>query len=145
MGKKESEGMNVIRNRVVSLVMLSVLTIGVIACGASPSSTLDETAVRAYADPATEVTLQGMSENNLTKYTQYGDSQFKAAVTQEMMNQVSGQLAGQVGTYVSKEFLRAEAVQVYVTVHYRAKYSKGELGVRMVFDKDGLVAGQFFE
>jgi hypothetical protein len=33
----------------------------------------------------------------------------------------------------------------YILVHYRAKYEKGEAGIRMVFDEDHLVAGQWFE
>ena len=86
-----------------------------------------------------------MSENNLAKYTQYGNAEFKAAVTQEILDPVASQINSQLGAYESKEFLRTEEQQGYIIVHYKAKYDKGDVGVRMVFDTDHLVAGQFFE
>jgi len=130
---------------VLFLIMLLTLVGGVIACKSGPSTTPEEDAILAYADPATETTLQGLSEDNLAKYTQYGNAGFKAAVTQEMLDQVADQINNQLGAYESKEFLRTEEQQGYVIVHYKAKYAKGEAGVRMVFDTDHLVAGQFFE
>ncbi len=132
--------------RLISLMVI-LLTIfgGAIACKTSPSSTADENAIRAYADPATEVTLQGMSESNLVKYTEHGNAEFKAAVTQEILDEAATQMSGQLGAYVSKEFLRTEEQDGYTIVHYKAKYAQGEVGIRMVFDKDHLVAGQWFE
>jgi Protein of unknown function (DUF3887) len=127
------------------LVIILALLGGAIACKSSPSSTLDESTVRAYADPATETTLQGLSENNLVKYTQYGNAEFKAALTQETLDKTYAQITSQLGAYESKEFLRIEEQQSYILVHYKAKFAKGEVGVRMVFDKDHLVAGQWFE
>ena len=126
------------------LVMLLTPISSFVACKSTPSS-LDESTVRAYTDPATETTLQGLSEGSLAKYTQHGNTQFKAAVTQETIDQVATQIGNQFGTYVSKEYLRVEEVQGYVVVHYKVKYTKGDVGVRMVFDNDQLVAGQFFE
>ncbi len=130
--------------KLFSLLVISMLFAGTIACKPS-SSNLDENTVRAYADPATETTLQGLSENNLTKYTQYGNAQFKAALTQEAFDKTYAQINSQLGAYQSKQFLRTEEQQGYILVHYKIKYAKGEVGVRMVFDKDHLVAGQWFE
>ena len=127
------------------ILIFSILIVSAPACKSNSSSSLDESIVRAYADPATDTTLQGLSENILTKYTQYGNSQFKTAVTQEMLDQASNQITNQLGIYVSKEFLRVEELQGYIVVHYKAKYTKGNIGVRMAFDKDHLVAGQYFE
>jgi len=127
------------------LMMLLTLVGGVIACKSEPSTTPEQDAILAYADPATETTLQGLSENNLAKYIQYGNAEFKAAVTQEILESVASQINSQLGAYKSKEFLRTEEQQGYIIVHYKAKYEKGEVGVRMVFDSDHLVAGQFFE
>ncbi len=127
------------------MVILLTLLGEVIACKSSPSSTPDESAIRAYANPATETTLQGLSENNLAKYTQYANPEFKAAVTQEILLKTATQINSQLGTYVSKEFLKTEEQDGYTIVHYKAKYSKGEVGIRMVFDKNHLVAGQWFE
>lgn len=126
-------------------VMLLALIGGVIACKSNQSSSTDENTVRTFADPATETTLQGLSENNLAKYTQHGNAEFKAAVTQEILDKTAAQVNSQLGAYESKEFLRTEEQQGYTIVHYKAKYEKGEVGIRMVFDKDHLVAGQWFE
>ena len=128
---------------VVAFTLLILLP--VIGCQSSSPSTIDENTVRAYADPATEITLQGLSENNLAKYTQYGNSEFKASVTQEILDEAATQISGQLGAYESKEFLRIEEQGGYILVHYKATYEKGEVGIRMVFDEDHLVAGQWFE
>ncbi len=127
------------------LIVILALLGGIIGCKSGSSTTSEQDAIRAYADPATETTLQGLSENNLAKYTQYGNAEFKAAVTQEILAPVVAQINSQLGAYKSKEFLRTEEAQGYIIVHYKAKYEKGDVGVRMVFDSDHLVAGQFFE
>lgn len=131
----------------LSLLFVVLLTLSgnFITCKGTPSSTLDESAIRAYADPATEMTLQGLSEKNLAKYIQHGNVEFKAAVTQEMFDKTAAQINSQLGAYQSKEYLRAEEQQGYIIVHYKAKYTKGTAGIRMVFDKDHHVAGQWFE
>lgn len=126
------------------------ISIGGVACAKTPlpAATPDDAetaAIKAYADPATQTTLEGLSENNLDKYTQYADSQFKAAITQDMLTQTSAQLNSQLGSFVSITFLRTEKQAEYTIVHYKATYSNGETGVKMVFDTDHLVAGQWFE
>jgi hypothetical protein len=118
-----------------------------VACSSAtpPPAGTEITAIRAYADPATEAALEGLSTDNLTRYTQFADAQFKAAVTQDMLDKISSQVSSQLGSFVSITFLSIEYQGVYTIVHYKAKYTKGEAGVRMVFDKDQLIAGQFFE
>jgi hypothetical protein len=137
--------MRKINGLITLLIVLLTILGGAVSCQSSSSSNIDESAVRAYADPATETTLQGLSENNLAKYTQYGNPEFKAAVTQEILDEAAAKISGQLGAYESKEFLRIEEQGGYIIVHYRAKYEKGEVGIRMVFDQDHLVAGQWFE
>ena len=137
--------MRKINGLITLLIILLTILGGAVSCQSSSSSNIDESAVRAYADPATETTLQGLSENNLAKYTQYGNPEFKAAVTQEILNEAATKISGQLGAYESKEFLRIEEQGGYIIVHYKAKYEKGEVGIRMVFDQDHLVAGQWFE
>ncbi len=136
----------------LALSLLLVLTGNVVACPAGPTASptpsptgSDVSAIRAYADPATQITLQGLSEKDLAKYTQYADTQFKAAITQELLNTTADQINSQLGSFTSIEFQSTEESSGYIIVHYRAKYTKGETGVRMVFDKDHLVAGQWFE
>ena len=127
------------------LLTTLVLSGGILSCQSENQSTSDEDTIRAYADPATETTLQGLSENNLAKYIQYGSPEFKAAMTEERLTEASTQIDNQLGTYQSKEFLYTEEQEGYILVHYKATYTKGEVGIRMVFDKDHRVAGQWFE
>lgn len=123
--------------------LILIIAGGVIAC--APAMTYDEEAVRAYADTATETTLQGLSEDDLAKYTEYGNAGFKEAATQQVFNDTAQQLESQIGTYVSKEFVKIGSYKDYILVYYKAEYTKGEVTVRMVFDQDHLVAGQWFE
>ncbi len=67
------------------------------------------------------------------------------ACTPEMLDAASAQIGGQFGAYQSKEFLRVTEEDGYVVVRYRVRYARGVIGVRMVFDEDHLVAGQWFE
>ena len=144
----------------VLVVLLTILSSGISCKSVSTASTTasstvnttassitnnDDSAIRAYADPETETTLQGLSENNIAKYTQYGNPEFKAALTQDIFNKTYTQINSQLGTYVSKEFLSTEQQQGYTIVHYKAKFTKGNTGIRMVFDSNHLVAGQWFE
>ncbi len=137
--------MKITLGKISLLLVLLALLSGVIACQSDPASSLDESAIRLYADPATETTLQGLSENNLTKYTRHANSEFKAAITEELLSEAANQIDSQLGTYVSKEFLRISEQDGYINVQYKAKYTKGEVGIRMVFDQDQLIAGQWFD
>jgi hypothetical protein len=121
------------------------MVVGACSSTTTPTANPEVAAVRAYADPATQTTLEGLNEDNLAKYTQYADAQFKAAVTQDMLDKTSAQINSQLGTFVSITFSSTEKQGEYTIVHYKAKYSKGDVGVRMVFDQDHLVAGQWFE
>jgi hypothetical protein len=124
-------------------VLLSIIAGIMSAC--SPAITYDEQTVRAYADHETEVTLQGLSEANLEKYTLYGDAKFKAAVTQQKLDQLKPNMDEELGNFVSIQFKSIETQGKYIIVHYQANYTKSEVGVRMVFDHDHMVAGQWFE
>lgn len=135
---------NIARFILIPVLLLS-LGAGIIACKSETSEPSEEDKVRAYADPATETTLRGLSENDLAKYVQYGNDDFKAAVTQEILDASVAQINSQLGDYESKEFLSIEKQEGYTIVHYKAKYTQGDTGIRMVFDEEQLVAGQWFE
>lgn len=133
----------------IGIILLSVMLCSVISmvvsCQSESSTSDHESDVRAYADPATETTLTGLSENDLAKYTRYGNDEFKAALTQEVFDTAASQINAQFGSYESKDFLRIEEQQGYTVVYYEAKYTNTDVTVKMVFDEDHLVAGQWFE
>lgn len=122
-----------------------VMLLGVVLPGCGGSEPPEPSGEPEYAGVATETTLQGLSERDLGEYTRYGNPEFKAAVTQEILDTAAAQISSQLGAYESKEFLYVEEQDEYTIVHYKAKYEKGEVGVRMVFDANHLVAGQWFE
>jgi uncharacterized lipoprotein YehR (DUF1307 family) len=128
---------------VLGIIILTLLVIALPGCGESESD--GPSGEPEYASEATETTLQGLSENDLDKYIRYGNPEFKAAVTQEVLDAAAAQIEGQLGAYESIEFLYTEKQGVYTLVHYKAKYAKGEVGIKMVFDEDHMVAGQWFE
>ena len=132
---------------VVTLMLAAVL--GLVACSSGKSPTTTESAevkaIRAYADPAAETMMRSFQNDSLTEYTKYGDAQFSAAVTAAVFAPVATQMRAQYGDFVSLQFLSTENQSGYIIVHYKAKFQKGQLGLRMVFGADHLVAGQFFE
>ena len=130
----------------IALVILPLaMSLGAVSCSAAPAATTPAEDTRSYADPAADALMQAISSNDMAKYVQYGNPQFKAAVTQAIFDQLATQMESQLGKFVSNEFLSTDKQDQYVIVHYRAKFEKGTLGLRMVFDQDKKVAGQFFE
>ncbi len=129
----------------IVLTILFLLITGTSASCASPGTPIDEAAVRSYADPITETTMKGLSDNSLNDYIKHGNAEFKAAVTQAVFDKAASQINSSLGSFVSASFLRGEEKDGYTIVHYKAKYSEGDVGVRMIFDKDHLLAGQWFE
>jgi hypothetical protein len=137
--------------RIVPKLLIVIVIVILTACtknptatpGAEPTATANP--VQSYADPATEITLQGLSENNYEKYTQFFSQATRAAVTKEVFEKSSTQIQAQLGNYVSKTFLSTENKDNYVIVHYQAKYTKGPIKIRMVFDTNQQIAGQWFE
>jgi hypothetical protein len=137
-------------------LFLAVCLLGTSCSGDTTESTTSSTstdpetaAIREYADPATETTLQGLSENDYAKYIQYFNAEAKASLSEQAFAQSVEQINNQLGKYISKSFLSAEEQTIddnaYIIVHYSAKYEKGDFKVRMVFDQNRLVAGQWFE
>ncbi len=133
----------------ISVALVLMLTsLSIVSCTEPVTVNMTEAeiaAVRAYADPATETTLRGLSADDIAQYTRYFNEATKAAVTAEIVHKTASQLNAQLGRYVSKEYRRIEQKSGYIIVHYRAKYDRGEVGIRMVFDSNQLVAGQWFE
>ena len=154
---------------VISIILV-VLVVAIAGCGASTGSgtpptrltssasststtttsalttattTSDDSAIRAYADSATETALQGLNENNRAKYIQYGNPDFQAAVTQQVFDSVVAQINGKYGAYISKEFQSTDFQQGYTIVYYKTKYAKADITIKMVFDSNHQIAGHF--
>jgi len=129
----------------LSLLVIALIITGALSGCSSPGALIDEAAVRVYADSITETTMKGLSDNSLADYVKHGNAAFKAAVTQEIFDKAVTQINGSLGSFVSAAFTHGEEKDGYIIVHYKATYTKGEVGLRMVFDKNQLLAGQWFE
>jgi hypothetical protein len=111
---------------------------------AGPSATTSPD-FRAYTDPATQNAMQGLSENNYEKYTRDFSPAMQAATTLAAIEKISAQIKTQFGNFVELKYLSTENQPQYLIVHYSAKYEKGELKIKMVFDQNQKIAGQWFE
>jgi hypothetical protein len=130
------------------MVLAALLGIAAAGCGSptkTPSTTTSALPEPDYARTPAETMMKAIIADNLEEYVKYGDAQFKAAVTQEILDTVAGPMKTKYGDFESLTYLSTETQDSYVIVHYKAKFAKGEIGLRMVFDQDHLVAGQFFE
>jgi hypothetical protein len=136
-----------LRKILIPVFLVTLLTLAA-GCGSHAGNTTTTTPASSepdYAHAITDTALRGLSDDNLEAYVKYGSADFKAAVTQEILDTTSKQITGQLGDYQSITYLSTETKDNYTIVHYKARYTGGEVGVRMVFDQDHKVAGQWFE
>jgi hypothetical protein len=127
----------------IPVILTALFAAGLVGCG--QTTTTPALPEPDYAHAITETTLKGLSDDSLEEYTRYGNADFKAAVTQDILDKTAAQVNSQLGAYESLAYVSTETQDRYTVVHYKAKYAKGEVGVRMVFDQDHLVVGQWFE
>lgn len=131
--------------QVAALALCGVLLSGlVLACAAAPA---DVPAVRTYADPETEITLRGLSQNDYAGYSRYFNQKMKDAVTPEVFTRTATLINGAIGSYISKNFESVQQQGAVTVVVYRAQYSDEPEGVtvKVVFDRDHLIAGLWFD
>ncbi len=131
--------------RVAALALCGVLLSGLAsACAAAPA---DIHAIRAYADPKTEITLQGLSQTDYAGYSRYFAPKMKDAVTPEVFTRTASLINGAIGSYVSKDFESVQQQGGLTVVVYRAQYSNEPAGVtvKAVFDQDHLITGLWFD
>ncbi len=127
------------------LALCGVLLSGLVfACAPSPA---DIPAIRAYADQETEITLQGLSQNDYTGYSRYFNQKMKDAVTAEVFTRTATLINGAIGGYVSKDFESVQQQGGMTVVVYRAQYSSEPEGVtvKVIFDQDHLITGLWFD
>lgn len=89
--------------------------------------------------------MEGLSEGDYNKYVANADAVFKASLTESAFQTVADAVKNQIGTFESAVYQSWQMSQGYIVVHYKATYTGGTVGIRLVFDSDHLVAGQFFE
>lgn len=122
-------------------IVLGALVAVVMLAGCLNQNQIDTEQVRAYADPITENILVAMNEDNYTKYSEHFDATMKNVLPEPVFQENNALVTSKIGTYVSKEFWKAESENQYTIVYYKATFTQelGDVIVKVVFQE---IAGE---
>lgn len=103
-----------------------------------------------YAGSITEQILIAMDENDYPKYSEHFDGAMKKAMPEAVFQETSALIKTKIGSYISKEFWKAEDKGVSTIVHYKAKFSgePQDVIVQVVFQETAgriYVSGLWFD
>lgn len=102
------------------LLAVSLLVASLAGCAGAK---LDESEVRAYADPVTEDILQAINNNDYARFSASFDEQMEQALPESAFRDLVNLIEARIGDYTSKEFIQADLRDSYTVVSYRAKFS----------------------
>ena len=82
-----------------------------------------------------------MNEDNYTKYSEHFDATMKNVLPEPVFQENNALVTSKIGTYVSKEFWKAESENQYTIVYYKATFTQelGDVIVKVVFQE---IAGE---
>jgi len=134
----------------VIVVLIALVVVGVGVYFLTLPAPVDVNAVRGYADPMTENLLVAMNEGNYNRFTQDLDSAMRSALTEGVFNQTASTIKSKIGSYVSKEFWKAERDGSFISAYYMARFTDepAEVIVKTVFSETGeraYVSGLWFD
>lgn len=123
------------RNASILLVAVVILGSAGIWFYQDSISRVDETSLRIYADPMTENILNSIETENYEAFLLNMDPTMKAAFTQEEFTKLHNRLHDALGHYGSKVYVSASRSGDYISVYYKAVYSKDptSVTVKVVF------------
>ncbi|MGE5404132.1 MAG: DUF3887 domain-containing protein [Candidatus Saccharibacteria bacterium] len=78
---------------------------------------------RAFADPAAEQILQGISNNNYEQFSKYFSGQLKMQITKERFDKNNPKIRKAMGTYVSKSFMTRSVNEGVDNIMYKVVFS----------------------
>ncbi len=121
----------------VIIAALALLAVAFLSSGCLSQNQIDIEQVRAYADPITDNILVAMNENNYTKYSEHFDAPMKNALPEPVFHETNALIMSKIGTYVSKEFRKAESKDQYTIVYYKARFTQepDDVIVKVVFQE----------
>jgi len=76
-----------------------------------------------YAGSITEQILIAINENDYPKYSEHLDEAMKKAMPEAVFQETSALIKAKIGSYVSKEFWKAEDKGASTIVYYKAKFT----------------------
>ena len=139
------------QKRTIRIIFGAIIIFGLVALASGcTDNVIDVSQAQRYADPITEEILLALNEGNHAKYCKYFDQTMKQIVTEDVVNQTNSLIKGEIGDYVSKEFLKIEEQEIHTIVYYKVKYTKepGDVVVKVVFQEiegEMYVSGLWFD
>lgn len=127
---------------IIAVAIIAMALIGVSAYyNYSLSQPVNETSLRAYADPMTENVLQSINTGNYANFSADFDSTMKSSLNQTAFDQLCVTLYSKVGNYTSKEFVKGQSLQGSIIAYYNASFTNepGGVTVRVVFSSSSPV------
>ncbi|MCK4368852.1 MAG: DUF3887 domain-containing protein [Dehalococcoidales bacterium] len=103
-------------------VACGVLIMLITIAGASACAT--EMAEPDYANQIVESALQGMSDGDYAKFTEYFSPAAQSAMDETTFDEASQLIKSLIGDYIDKEFWKAEEDGEYTIVYYKANFSQ---------------------
>jgi len=120
-----------------SVVLWLVLLLS--ACGgqAKPQTLSGDArdAVLAYSEDMTDNLLTGLSEGDYAAFSRDFTEQMATSLSEAKFPELTLQIIGKLGAYVSREVQSVEQVDEFITVTYAAKFEQDDpVTVRVVFE-----------
>lgn len=134
------------------VVFLLVVVIFLSACGAkaTPQTLSGEAreAVLAYSEEMTDNLLEGLNAGDYAVFSRDFTEQMKTSLSEAQFPDLSLQIIGTLGAYVSREIQSVEQTGDFVAVVYTAKFEQdAPVTIRVVFEvvEPHLVTGLWFD
>ena len=124
----------------ICIMLIMLLVLSVPGCKPAPEPLTEDEA----ADLASRFIL-AMAEADFSEAFSYFDSQMAAAISEEQLAEIWGQLEDQMGTYVRSVEQRQETEPPYQIVIVTMQMGNFYLDTRLVFSAQKQIAGLFFQ
>jgi len=134
----------------VGLIIGLMLIIVMAVPGFADIVGVNDSQVRAVADPMLDSILDGLKEDNYWKYSRNFDDTLKKSISEERFSEIRGQIEGKIGNCLYREYLGYLNREKMTIVLWRAKFDKSDndimikLTVSKINDQN-LVTGLWFE
>lgn len=109
-----------LKKLIIPLLLILVLAIS----GCSKTSSAEKEQLSKTADPIVENMLQGLKENNYTKFSQDFNDKMKSSMTEASFKDLAAMLNQKIGTYSSKTLWKTQKDNNFTVLIYKAKFDK---------------------
>ncbi len=134
------------KNRIVLLVACCALLAAACGGGTVQVEGTERDTVMAYADPAVDALLEGLSTGDYAQFSRDMAPKMRETITEVRMADLRALLDKKVGAYVSHQLSSVMQSGDLVTVVYDATFENEEhVTLRVVFDDAQQISGLWFD